>query len=90
MNIDIWQMMGSIAALAFTVGFMSQLRLTYKTRNVDALSRLQWIVFASASAIFIAYYTHLDQWLMVAISVFGTCCCLAILFMIYKYRRTAD
>jgi len=90
MNIDVWQMLGSVAALAFTVGFLGQLRLTYKTRNVDGLSRLQWVVFAAASAIFIAYYSHLNQWLMVAISVIGTLCCLAILFMIYKYRRLVD
>jgi len=90
MNIDVWQMLGSVAALAFTVGFLGQLRLTYKTRNVDGLSRLQWVVFAAASAIFIAYYSHLNQWLMVAISVLGTLCCLAILLMIYKYRRSVD
>nr|WP_241697754.1 hypothetical protein [Mariprofundus sp. NF] len=79
--------MGSLAALAFTLGFVDQLRITYKTRDVDGLSRLQWMVFAAASATFTAYYSHLDQWLMVAVSVFGTTCCLLILVMIFKYHR---
>jgi len=87
LNIDTWQMMGSVAALAFTLGFLDQLRMTWKTRDVDGLSRLQWIVFAAASAMFAAYYSHLEQWLMVAVSVFGTLCCLAILAMIFKFRR---
>jgi len=87
LNIDIWQLMGSVAALAFTLGFLDQLRITYTTRDVDGLSRLQWMVFAAASAMFAAYYSHLDQWLMVAVSVFGTLCCLAILAMIFKFRR---
>ena len=87
MEIDLWQMMGSLAALAFSVGFVDQLRITYKTRDVDGLSRLQWIVFAAASATFTAYYSHLDQWLMVAVSAFGTTCCLLILVMIFKYHR---
>ncbi|NWF37058.1 hypothetical protein [Mariprofundus sp. KV] len=87
MDIDLWQMMGSLAALAFTLGFVDQLRITCKTRDVDGLSRLQWMVFAAASATFAAYYSHLDQWLMVAVSVFGTTCCLLILVMIFKYHR---
>lgn len=87
MDIDLWQMMGSLAALAFTLGFVDQLRITYKTGDVEGLSRLQWLVFAAASATFTAYYSHLDQWLMVAVSVFGTTCCLLILAMISKYHR---
>jgi len=87
-NIDGWQLMGTVAALSFTVGFVDQLRITYKTKNVDGLSFLQWAVFASASSMFTAYYVHLDQWMMVAVSVFGTCCCLAILAMMMRFRST--
>jgi len=78
--------MGSVAAMAFTLGFMDQLRVTFTTRNVDGLSRLQWCVFAAASAIFAAFYAHLEQWLMVAISILGTLCCLTILTLIFKYH----
>jgi len=90
MTIDIWQTMGSIAALAFTVGFVDQLRMTFKTRDVDGLSLLQWMVFAAASAIFTAYYSHLEQWMMVAVSVFGTLCCIAIVAMIVKFRQVPE
>jgi MtN3 and saliva related transmembrane protein len=86
MNIDAWQMMGSIAALAFSLGFLDQLRITFKSRNVDGLSLLQWMVFAAASGMFTAYYIHLDQWLMVSVSVFGICCCLMMLGMIFRYQ----
>jgi len=85
-NIDVWQIMGSLAALAFTLGFLDQVRITFKTRNVDGISMIQWIVFAAASATFAGYYAHLDQWMMVAVSVFGTLCCLSILAMILRYR----
>jgi len=86
-SIDAWQLMGSVAAMAFTLGFMDQLRVTFRTRNVDGLSRLQWCVFAAASAIFAAFYAHLEQWLMVSISVLGTLCCLTILTLIFKYHH---
>jgi len=87
LNIDAWQMMGSVAALAFTVGFLDQLRMTYKTRNVEGLSLFQWLVFVLASAMFTAYYVHLNQWLMVIVSAFGTLCCLAILAMVIRFRE---
>jgi len=87
-GIDGWQMMGTMAALSFTVGFVDQLRITYKTQNVDGLSLLQWAVFAASSGMFTAYYVHLDQWMMVAVSIFGTLCCLAILAMIMRFRSS--
>jgi len=87
MHIDSWQLLASIAGIAFTFGFIDQIRVTYKTRNVHGLSMMQWLVFFAASAIFTAYYVHLEQWLMVVISIFGTFCCLIIISMIVKYKE---
>ncbi|TLS67845.1 hypothetical protein FE236_08250 [Mariprofundus erugo] len=87
MNIDLWQLLGSAAALSFTLGFVDQLRITFKTREVDGLSLLQWLVFAAASAAFAAYYVHLEQWMMVAVSIFGTSCCVTMLALIFKFRH---
>jgi len=88
MLIDSWQLLASIAGISFTAGFIDQIRVTYKTRNVHGLSMVQWLVFFAASAIFTAYYIHLEQWLMVIISIFGTLCCLVIIWMIVKYKET--
>jgi len=87
-GIDGWQMIGTVAALSFTVGFVDQLRITYKTQNVEGLSLLQWAVFSAASGMFTAYYVHLDQWMMVGVSILGTLCCLAILAMIMRFRES--
>lgn len=86
-DIDAWQLMGSVASIAFSLGFVDQLRVTWKTKNVEGVSLLQWCVFASASAIFAAYYGHLDQWLMLSVSVFGTICCFAVVVMIVHYKK---
>jgi len=88
--IDTWQVIGALAATAFTVGFIDQLRVTLKTRCVDGVSLLQWVVFAAASSIFTAYYVHLDQWIMVSVSTFGTLCCLSMMGMIVRFRRVAE
>ncbi len=86
MVVDMWQVAGSLAASAFTIGFVDQVRITYRTRKVAALSFMQWVVFAGASTIFAGYYVHLNQWIMAGISMFGTICCLAMLGMICRYR----
>lgn len=90
MNIDLWQLMGALAASAFTIGFVDQLRVTIKSHNIDGLSLLQWAIFTAASAIFTAYYVHLEQWIMVPVSIFGTACCLMQSAMILRHRRMAD
>jgi len=86
-NIDVWQVVGSIAAAIFTLGFVDQLRVTLSTRQVDGLSVIQWCVFSLASGMFAAYYAHLAQWLMFSVSVFGTTCCLMIVTLIFTYRK---
>ncbi|MDQ6993798.1 MAG: PQ-loop domain-containing transporter [Mariprofundus sp.] len=86
--VDVWQMMGSLAAMAFTVAFLDQVRMTYKTRDVAGLSLLQWLIFGAASAIFVAYYAHLSQWLMVVVSILGTLCCMALVTMILKFKNS--
>jgi len=88
-DIDVWQVMGSLAAAFFSLGFVDQLRVTLKIKDVDGLSLIQWLLFSLASATFTAYYGHLDQWLMFTVSVFGTSCCLAIVVLIFRFRKVA-
>jgi len=86
-SIDIWQIMGSCAGLFFTFGFLEQTIKSYKTRNVEGLSLIQWNIFAGTSAIFTAYYVHLDQWMLVSVSLFGTLCCTSMVYMILKFKK---
>ncbi|WP_038250913.1 hypothetical protein [Ghiorsea bivora] len=87
MEIDGWQWVGSIAAMSFTFGFVDQVRVTYKTKCVLGLSLVQWVVFATASLLFVAYYGHLEQWLMLSVSVFGFACCFAVVVMIFWFSK---
>ncbi|MDQ6988746.1 MAG: hypothetical protein Q9M19_02610 [Mariprofundaceae bacterium] len=87
MDIDGWQWIGSIAAMSFTIGFVDQVRVTYQTKCVQGLSLVQWVVFATASLLFVAYYGHLEQWLMLVVSVFGFACCFAVVVMIFRFRK---
>ena len=86
---DYWQFFSTIAALFFTLGFIDQCRMTYKTRSVEGLSLLQWVAFTAASAIFVGYYAHLHQWAMVVVSILGTFCCLALVVMIVRFDSRA-
>jgi len=87
---DLWQVMASIAGVAFTLSLIGQCRVTFRTRCVEGLSLAQWVISSVASSMFVAYYAHLEQWIMVTEAVFGTGCCLAVTLMIMTYsNRTA-
>lgn len=83
---DVWEALASIAAVAFIIGFIDQIRVILSTRHVDGLSISQWLVFFVAEVIFVFYYAHLNQWLMVAVSVVGVLCCALVSGLIVKYR----
>ncbi|MDQ6961440.1 MAG: PQ-loop domain-containing transporter [Mariprofundaceae bacterium] len=87
MVVDAWQWVGSVAAVIFTVGFIDQLKVTWKSKDVDGLSQWQWFIFTIASSLFTIYYIHLEQWLMVGISAFGTLCCLSMVMMISYFKK---
>jgi len=85
-TIDFWQAAAALAGITYTVGNIHQVRLTLKTRNTDGLSLPQWLLFLGASAVLTAYYTHLDQWMMVSVSVIGTACCATLSLLIIRFR----
>lgn len=87
MEVDAWQWVGSVAAIIFTGGFIDQLRVTWKTRVVSGLSVVQWSIFSIASILFTLYYVHLEQWMMVVISSFGTLCCVIMVCMILYFEK---
>jgi len=44
MNIDVWQLMGTLAALSFTVGFVDQARVIYKIKCIEGVFEVQWMM----------------------------------------------
>jgi len=86
-HFDVWQILASLAGVAFTLSLIGQCRVTFRTRSVEGLSLSQWVISSGASTTFVAYYAHLNQWIMVAESVFGTGCCFAVTTMIITYRN---
>ena len=88
--IDFWQAAAALAGVIYTLGNIHQVRLTLKTRNTDGLSLPQWLLFLGASVVLTAYYAHLDQWMMVSVSVIGTACCATLSLLIIRFRGLAN
>jgi len=89
-EIDFWQTSATLAGITYTTGNIQQLRLTLKTRKTDGLSLPQWLMFFGASVVLTAYYMHLNQWMMVSVSVVGTSCCAALALLIFRFRNLPD
>jgi len=84
--IDVWQTAAALAGVIYTLGNIHQVRLTLKTRKTDGLSLPQWLMFLGASIVFTAYYAHLNQWMMVSVSVVGMACCATLSLLIIRFR----
>jgi len=85
-SIDFWQAAAAFAGVTYTVGNIHQVRLTLKTQRADGLSLPQWLLFLGTSIVFTAYYAHLNQWMMVSVSVIGTACCATLSLLIIRFR----
>jgi len=88
--IDLWQTAAAISGITYTVGNIHQLRITIKTRKTDGLSLPQWVMFFGASVVLTAYYMHLNQWMMVSVSIVGTACCATLVLLILRFRNLQD
>jgi len=82
-----WQLAATAAAMLFNASFISQVRITYKNRDVQGLSLSQWLGFAIGTMVFIGFYANLHQWLMVSVSVLGLVCTISMCLMIIRFRR---
>jgi len=87
--VDFWQTAAALAGVIYTLGNIHQVRLTLQTRKTDGLSLPQWLMFLGASIVFTAYYGHLDQWMMVSVSVIGIACCATLSLLIIRFRSAS-
>jgi len=89
-TIDFWQAAAALAGITYTVGNIHQVRFTLKTQRADGLSLPQWLMFFGASVVLTAYYVHLDQWMMVSVSIIGTACCATLSLLIIRFKGKAN
>lgn len=79
-------MIGYLAAALTTCSFVPQAWLTFRTRDVSAISLGMYCAFASGIALWLAYGLLLQAWPIVVANAVTLALALAILAMKLRYR----
>lgn len=80
------ELIGYLAAALTTCSFVPQAWLTFRTRDVSAISLGMYCAFASGIALWLAYGLLLQAWPIVVANAVTLALALAILAMKLRYR----
>lgn len=82
--VDIYEIIGLLAALLTTASFVPQVYKTWKTKSADSLSLTMYLVFFVGILLWLVYGIHLNSLSMIiANTITGV---LAILLIIFKLK----
>jgi len=85
--IDIYEIIGLIAALFTTIAFVPQVYKTWKSKSADSLSLTMYIIFFIGIVLWLIYGIHLNSLaIILANSITSVLALLLIVFKL-KFRR---
>jgi len=85
MNNTIIEIIGLIAAVITSIGFLPQVIKGYKTKKLDDISYFMPIVLAIGMTMWLIYGILLQAIAVIAANIFGTSCSIALIIMKKKY-----
>jgi MtN3 and saliva related transmembrane protein len=85
---DPWSIVGGIAALLTTFGFVPQIQKMVRTRSVDDISPLTFVQFMAGVSLWALYGIHIGDVIVLLANIvtFGT---LVIAISLYIYLRSS-
>ena len=84
MTIDIYEIIGLIAAAITTVSFVPQVYKTWKSKSVESLSLTMYIAFFIGIVLWLIYGIHLNSLPMILAN--SITAVLALMLIIFKFR----
>ena len=79
---------GIVSAVCFIACYVPQLTRTYRTRNVDGISTLCWIIIVTGYASGLFYIAPLKDPLLTATYGIGGACAVAMLAACLLFRKS--
>ena len=83
-SIDIYELLGLIAAIITTASFVPQVYKTWKSKSVESLSLTMYIAFFIGIVLWLIYGIHLNSFPMILANSITSV--LALLLIIFKLR----
>ena len=86
MNFDTIEILGLIAGIITSMGFLPQLFKSYKTKKLDDVSYFMPAVLSLGMGIWFVYGYLINSIAVMAANTFGILCCICLILMKNSYK----
>ncbi len=83
-----WYMVGVIAALLTTFGFVPQILKMIQTKSVKDISLITLVQFSLGVALWTVYGLHLNDWIIIVANAISLIIFLFGVVVYYRYRKS--
>lgn len=82
-----WKIVGIIAAIGTTSGFIPQVIRGMRTKRLDDVSPVMYVFLIFGLSLWLSYGIHLDDMIIIAANAVGLSFSIFILILRFKYMR---
>ncbi len=82
-----WKIVGIIAAIGTTSGFIPQIIRAMRTKRLDDVSPVMYMLLIVGLSLWLSYGIHLKDMIIITANAVGLCFSIFILILRFKYSR---
>ncbi len=82
-----WKIVGIIAAIGTTSGFIPQIIRAMRTKRLDDVSPVMYMLLIIGLSLWLSYGIHLKDMIIITANAVGLCFSIFILILRFKYSR---
>jgi MtN3 and saliva related transmembrane protein len=82
-----WKIVGIIAAVCTTSGFIPQIIKGFRTKRLDDVSPLMCILLIFGLSLWLSYGIHIEDMIIIVANAFGVLFSIIIITLRFKYMR---
>ena len=82
-----WKIVGIIAAISTTSGFIPQIIRAMRTKRLDDVSPVMYMLLIFGLSMWLSYGIHLKDMIIITANAVGLCFSIFILILRFKYMK---
>ncbi len=82
-----WKIIGIIAAICTTSGFIPQIIRGMRTKRLDDISPVMYMLLIFGLALWLSYGIHIEDMIIIVANAFGVLFSVIIITLRFKYMR---
>jgi Uncharacterized conserved protein len=82
-----WKIVGIIAGICTTLGFIPQIIRGLRTKRLDDISPVMYILLIFGLSLWLSYGIHIEDMIIIVANAFGVLFSIIIIVLRFKYMR---